>query len=44
MPDPPQTHISLAAYYRLVRDNVQFRRLWIAQIVSELGEIGRAHV
>ncbi len=30
--------ISLSRYYRLVRDNANFRRLWMAQIVSELGD------
>lgn len=30
--------ISLAAYWRLVRDNPNFRRLWSAQIVSEMGD------
>src|SRR5258708_26757588 len=29
---------SLAAYIRLVRENRTFRRLWLAQIVSELGD------
>jgi len=29
---------SLSAYWRLVRDNRNFRRLWSAQIVSELGD------
>jgi MFS family permease len=29
---------SLPAYWRLVRDNRNFRRLWSAQIVSELGD------
>ncbi len=29
---------SLRAYLRLVRDNRNFRRLWLAQIVSELGD------
>src|SRR5260370_26973681 len=29
---------SLAAYIRLVRENRNFRRLWLAQIVSELGD------
>jgi len=29
---------SLAAYGRLLRDNRNFRRLWLAQIVSELGD------
>src|SRR5947209_20490013 len=28
----------LAAYIRLVRENRNFRRLWLAQIVSELGD------
>jgi MFS family permease len=32
------TGISLAAYARLVRSNRNFRRLWTAQIVSELGD------
>ena len=30
--------ISLASYVRLVRYNHNFRRLWLAQIVSELGD------
>ena len=29
---------SLGAYVRLVRENRNFRRLWIAQIISELGD------
>ena len=29
---------SFAAYIRLVRDNKNFRRLWLAQIVSEIGD------
>jgi len=29
---------SLAAYIRLVRENRNFRRLWLAQIVSEVGD------
>jgi MFS family permease len=28
----------LRAYWRLVRDNRNYRRLWIAQVVSELGD------
>jgi MFS family permease len=32
------TPVSLSAYWRLVRDNPNFRRLWLAQIVSELGD------
>ncbi|MBI2678146.1 MAG: MFS transporter [Candidatus Koribacter versatilis] len=34
----PQQHISLASYYRLLRGNGNFRRLWFAEIVSELGD------
>ena len=30
--------MTLASYWRLVRDNRNFRLLWIAQIVSELGD------
>jgi MFS family permease len=30
--------VSLAAYWRLLRSNRNFRRLWAAQIVSELGD------
>jgi MFS family permease len=30
--------VSLANYARLVRENANFRRLWIAQIVSEVGD------
>ena len=30
--------MTLAAYWRLIRDNRNFRRLWLAQIVSELGD------
>jgi MFS family permease len=39
-PEPEQevTTISLGAYARLVRGNANFRRLWIAQIVSEIGD------
>ena len=32
------TPVTLGAYWRLVRDNRNFRRLWIAQIVSEIGD------
>lgn len=28
----------LTSYWRLVRDNQNFRRLWLAQVVSELGD------
>jgi hypothetical protein len=39
-PEPEQeiASISLAAYWRLVKENRNFRRLWIAQIVSEIGD------
>jgi MFS family permease len=39
-PQPEQAAplISLAAYLRLVRGNRNFRRLWLAQIVSEIGD------
>jgi len=30
--------MTLSAYYRLLRDNRNFRRLWLAQIVSEMGD------
>ena len=30
--------VSLSAYWRLVRDNRNFRLLWLAQMVSELGD------
>ncbi len=36
--NPADRHPSAAAYYRLVRDNANFRRLWLAQIVSEIGD------
>ncbi len=37
-PELATTSISLSAYLRLVRRNPNFRRLWLAQIVSELGD------
>lgn len=39
-PEPEQevNSISLSAYARLVRRNSNFRRLWTAQIVSEIGD------
>jgi len=39
-PEPEQgiSTISLGAYLRLVRHNANFRRLWLAQIVSEIGD------
>jgi MFS family permease len=39
-PQPEHTlpSISLSSYWRLVRGNRNFRRLWLAQIVSEIGD------
>ncbi|MHB8215441.1 MAG: MFS transporter [Candidatus Sulfotelmatobacter sp.] len=39
-PQPEQSipSISLSSYLRLVRGNRNFRRLWLAQIVSEIGD------
>jgi MFS family permease len=37
-PERTSTSISLSAYLRLVRRNPNFRRLWLAQIVSEIGD------
>ena len=39
-PEPEQeiSVVSVAAYVRLVRRNANFRRLWVAQIVSEIGD------
>jgi len=37
-PERPASSISLSAYLRLVRHNRNFRRLWLAQIVSEIGD------
>jgi len=34
----PEQNISLASYARLVRGNRNFRRLWTAQIISEVGD------
>ena len=40
--EPPPEHgvpsISFGSYVRLLRDNRNFRRLWAAQIVSEIGD------
>jgi MFS family permease len=40
--EPEREHevnsISLGSYVRLVRENCNFRRLWLAQIVSEIGD------
>jgi MFS family permease len=37
-PELATPSISLASYLRLVRGNHNFRRLWLAQIVSEIGD------
>jgi MFS family permease len=37
-PEIEQTSVSLAAYWRLLRTNRNLRRLWSAQIVSEIGD------
>src|SRR5229473_5199237 len=37
-PEYEASSISLAAYLRLVSQNRNFRRLWLAQIVSEIGD------
>ena len=37
-PEHSRAAISLGAYVRLVRHNHNFRRLWLAQIVSEIGD------
>ena len=37
-PERATTSISVSAYFQLVRRNHNFRRLWLAQIVSEIGD------
>ena len=37
-PQPERTSVSLRAYWQLLRQNQNFRRLWLAQIVSEIGD------
>jgi MFS family permease len=37
-PEPAAPTVSLASYLALLRGNRNFRRLWMAQIVSELGD------
>jgi hypothetical protein len=37
-PEHGTASISLASYARLIRGNRNFRRLWLAQIVSEIGD------
>src|ERR1700756_4262 len=37
-PEHGSSSISLASYARLIGGNRNFRRLWLAQIVSEIGD------
>src|SRR5258706_11256772 len=37
-PERSRPSVSLASYLRLLRGNRNFRRLWSAQIVSEIGD------
>jgi len=37
-PEHGTNSISMGAYLRLLRENCNFRRLWMAQIVSEIGD------
>lgn len=37
-PEHATSSISVASYVRLIRDNRNVRRLWLAQIVSEIGD------
>jgi len=37
-PKPGHASLSLASYAHLLRRNANFRRLWLAQIVSEIGD------
>src|SRR6476660_8845125 len=37
-PEHGTATITLSSYVRLVRANSNFRRLWLAQIVSEIGD------
>src|SRR5579871_6352044 len=37
-PEHEVSAVSFASYVRLVRGNSNFRRLWLAQIVSEIGD------
>ncbi len=37
-PEVEYNRVGIAAYVRLVRENRNFRRLWLAQIVSEMGD------
>lgn len=38
MADSPQRSYSLGAYGRLLKENREFRLLWLSQVVSELGD------
>jgi len=37
-PELEVSKVSLASYFRLLRGNPNFRRLWGAQVVSEIGD------
>ena len=37
-PVRPAHSLSLAGYYRLLHENLHFRRLWLAQLISGLGD------
>src|ERR1700751_1063224 len=37
-PEHEVSSVSFASYFRLLRENRNFRRLWSAQIVSEIGD------
>src|SRR6266850_4714130 len=37
-PEHEVSSISFASYLRLLRENCNFRRLWLAQVVSEIGD------
>ena len=38
MPEAAAAGVSLGGYFRLIRSNANFRRLWLAQIVSQMGD------
>src|SRR6202171_880657 len=38
LPEMPSEKIGVASYFRLLRRNRNFRLLWSAQVVSELGD------
>ncbi|HTK96301.1 MAG TPA: hypothetical protein VL382_11765, partial [Terriglobales bacterium] len=33
-----QKSISLGSYWRLIRGNANFRRMWLAEVISETGD------